>query len=264
MLENRCDNVEKLRVEVDKKAQEWARRSSATVYSRQDYDPAARCTLWTKTLDQIIGNEEWQLQLQQFFGYCLLPTCRLEKALVLYGSGTNGKTTIMKVLKKLMGREKVSHLDLNELGNALTPIPLRDSLVNLTRLSYPLVPSTCNRLKWLISGEPVHIEEKYGEGETVWPTTKFVFEANSMPPAGAIHDDTFAFTRRFFILKLQNVFSGPDNCDVNLVPKLLEELPGIYNWALEGAHDLLFQGSFVKEIGSEGAARDFFLNSVTY
>jgi hypothetical protein len=58
------------------------------------------------------GDLEKQVLLQEFLGYVLMPTCCFEKALFMYGTGANGKSTVIKILEVIIGKNNISHLTL--------------------------------------------------------------------------------------------------------------------------------------------------------
>lgn len=51
--------------------------------------------------------------LQEYVGYCLhISAMPLHRALLLVGSGTNGKGTFLHVVRLLLGRENTSSIEL--------------------------------------------------------------------------------------------------------------------------------------------------------
>ena len=81
--------------------------------------------------------------------------------------------------------------------------------------------------------------------------TRFVFLTNVLP---RIPDVSGALAGRFLLLQLEQSFYGRE--DVTLTEKLLEELPGILLWALQGWVRLRNRGRFVQPRSSEAAIRD--------
>jgi hypothetical protein len=83
-----------------------------------EYDPKAECPRFLQFLDEItLGRAAIQEVLMEFAGYALANgPCYAEKALILYGSGANGKSTFMDVLKALAGSDNYSSLSLTALN----------------------------------------------------------------------------------------------------------------------------------------------------
>src|SRR5262245_7061538 len=86
---------------------------------------------------------------------------------------------------------------------------------------------------------------------------RFTIMTNELPN---LVDSSGALVERFIVLKLRHSFAGKE--DPNLCDRLLAELPGILNWAIEGYRRLKDKGRFempkssadtiraMKEIGS--------------
>ena len=62
------------------------------------YDPEAECPLWQTFLERVLPDGDAQLLLAEFIGYCLMPRHPLEKMLLLYGEGLNGKSVTLEVI----------------------------------------------------------------------------------------------------------------------------------------------------------------------
>lgn len=90
------------------------------------YDPLARCPLWQQTIQEIFPlhgeADRRQHIVQEFFGYCLLPwNHTLEKFAILLGSGANGKSVLLNVLRHMLGSENVSAVPLDALSSEFRP-----------------------------------------------------------------------------------------------------------------------------------------------
>ncbi|MHC4553871.1 MAG: hypothetical protein ACYSUS_01020 [Planctomycetota bacterium] len=80
--------------------------------------------------------------------------------------------------------------------------------------------------------------------------TRFVIMSNELQK---LTDPTGALANRFVYLMMTQSFYGAE--DVNLEAKLMGELPGIFNWALEGLVRLTERGRFEEsEAGKEAKA----------
>ena len=207
-----------------------------------EYDPDAKAPVFEKFLSEVVEEEDARV-LQEFIGYIFLPDCRYEKALMLVGSGSNGKSTFLKTIVALLGKENISNLSIQELVNdRFKRAELFGKLANI----YPDLPSTAMAetgvFKVLVSGEMITAERKFRDPFTFENRAKLLFSANKLPYTS---DDSLAFYRRWIIINFPNEFKGKRK-DPRLVDKLTtpEELSGILNWALEGLHRLLEQDGF--------------------
>ena len=87
------------------------------------------------------------------------------------------------------------------------------------------------RIKALTGGDPITARFLYSESFTYEPVAKFWLAVNHLP---RVRDDSYGFWRRVRVLSFNEQFTG-DDADKGLPFKLLEELPGILNWGVQGA-----------------------------
>ncbi len=101
-----------------------------TVQTETAFDPAAECPLWLQTIEEILPDPESRHLLAQIAGYCLTPDNSHQKAFILYGEGSNGKSVITDVLEALIGRENFAALHLSDLKERFRLTELQNKLVN--------------------------------------------------------------------------------------------------------------------------------------
>ena len=63
------------------------------------YDPQAECPQWDNFIDRVLPAPDAQQLLREFIGYILMSDHRLEKMLLLYGEGLNGKSVTLEVVE---------------------------------------------------------------------------------------------------------------------------------------------------------------------
>jgi len=200
--------------------------------------------LWKKFLNDIFaGNEDLIHYIKRAVGYCLTGSTSEQIFFFCYGTGANGKSVFLAVLRALMGEyakqadfssfliqrnEKVRN-DLAGLAGArvITAVEAEEG----GRLSMQVLKS------WT-GGDPITARFLFGENFTFKPQGKIWLAANTKP---AITERNYAAWRRVHLIPF-NVTIPPEKRDQNLENKLIAELPGILNWALEGLKDYLKVG----------------------
>ena len=208
-----------------------------------DYCPTAGCPRWRRFLDQLWGDATAPVQLlQEWFGYCLLPDTSQQKILAINGPLRSGKSTITRVLRALLGSRNVACPSIRSLSGQFGLWGLLDKLVAIVPDAMLLRP--CPALEELlksISGEDaVDIHRKGLPPLTgVKLPTRIVIVSNDPPK---FCDPSGAMDRRMMSLPTHRSFLGTE--DVTLTNKLLAELPGILNWAIEGWERLHSRGRF--------------------
>lgn len=219
------------------------------------YDSEAECPLWQAFLDRVLPSADAQLLLAEFIGYCLMPGHELEKMLLLYGEGLNGKSVTLEVIESLLGSVNVSYLSLADLTNDdVKRAGIEGKMLNISHESGKDVNP--NVLKQLTSGERVLIKHLYRDPRETNSYGKLIAAFNILPRA----ENTFGFFRRLMILAYQ-VTIPREEIDRQLASKLKGELPGILLWVLKALPALMTRREFSPCESSEKALEQYRLQS---
>lgn len=217
------------------------------------YNHEASCPRWRKFVAEITCDDPAQQKLlQQIAGYSLTTDTRYAKAFIFYGSGANGKSMFTRILGRIVGKDSTSSLNLSTITKQFGLTGLIGKKVNfIDEISGHYFES--NMIKGIISGEQLSAEVKYRpEPIEFVPTVKLIFSVNELPK---INDTTPGLYRRFIIVPFDRSFESRP--DLQLEEKLLEELPGILNWAIEGLKMLREEGRFIETQRNFDAMRLF-------
>lgn len=218
-----------------------------------NYDPTAKCPNWDAFIDDVmLGREELKDIVQEFVGYLL---CDAEyvhhKCLALLGSGSNGKSTFVKVIRALVGRDASSSVNVGDMNNPQNRYVMEGKLVNFAEENDPKRAfQDTSFIKNFTSGGDVMVKKLYSQPYEYRNTTKLIMLFNELPENT---DTTLGFFRRFLLVPFDAEFSEENNnIDHDIEKKLFVELPGILNWAIEGYRRLLNNGRFTqKEVAKE-------------
>lgn len=202
------------------------------------YDPQALCPLWHKFLDRVLPEPESQQVLREYIGYCLMKGHQMEKMLLLYGDGLNGKSVTLEIIESLLGSMNVSYLSLSDLTNDdVKRAGIEGKKLNISHESGKDVNP--NVLKQLTSGERVLIKHLYVDPRETNDYGKFIAAFNQLPKA----ENTFGFFRRLIILPYE-VTIPKEEIDRQLPQKLKAEICGVLNWVLEALPGLMSRHEF--------------------
>ena len=208
------------------------------------YNPTAGYSpRWQAFLSEIFDDDPnlaKQGLLQQFFGYCLLRDSRYQKALFLYGTGSNGKSTVLNVLTAMVGKENTSSLSLQDLSQKFRAQFLQHKLVNLSAEANTRDPLEASAFKAIVDGSPITTERKYGEPFQFNPYAKWIV---SMNDTLTVPDKSYAFGRRVIVLNFNHRFT-PDKIIDRFESHLIPKIDQIFNWALDGLSALIRNGGF--------------------
>lgn len=215
------------------------------------YNQNAECPRFKKFLREILPNEKDRKTVQELFGFALMSDFkRFNKMALFLGSGEDGKSTLIRVLKNLVGESNTSSLALTGItDNQFRPFELVDSKVNIDGdLNAETISS--NRLKKLTGGDGITVEEKYERPFQYQNDTALFFLSNKLP---STKDTTRGFYRRWIIIEFNQKFTeqvgdGNKDADKRLDEKLCNdnELQGVLNWAVKGYNRLTKNERFTK------------------
>lgn len=226
------------------------------------YDPKAVAPKFMAFLNKVLPEKDKQAILCEFLGYVFVPQSylKLEKALFLYGSGANGKSVLYEVIKALLGSFNTSEYTLQSLTdtNGYYRAMIADKLVNYATEINGKLDST--KFKSLASGEAVEARLPYGQPLIVEDYAKLIFNTNELPKEVEFTD---AFFRRFIIIPFQVTIPEKEQ-NKNLHREIIEhELPGVFNWVIDGLKRLLCQKKFSDCPSTDNALDQFRTESDT-
>ena len=206
-----------------------------------EYLPDATCPIFDSYLKYCLPDEEKRMVLQEFLGYIFTPNdiCNLEKCLLLYGEGSNGKSVLYRVINAILGKENISSYSIPQLTDKSKGeyylVNLQDKLLNYCSDTKGAFDDT-GVFKQLVSGERVTGRHPAGRPVEFVNNTKFIFNVNVLPTTP---ENVHGFYRRFEIIDFDVVIEE-DKKDRQLPAKIIEnELPGVFNWILVGLERLL-------------------------
>jgi putative DNA primase/helicase len=211
---------------------------------------------WLEFLAQLWPNDPEAIgTLQEIFGYCLTSDTGQQKAFLIVGPPRSGKGTIARVLEHLVGIDNKVNPTLAELGRNFGIAPLigkRVAIVSDARLGQGAGQHMIAERLLSITGEDaITVDRKYLSAWTGRLQVRFLILSNELP---RFIDASGALARRFIVLKLEKSFYGKE--DHGLLNRLLTELSGILNWAIDGWRRLNGRGYFEMPKSSADAVEE--------
>jgi putative DNA primase/helicase len=216
-----------------------------------DYDKdAPEPKRFYKFLDSLELDEETENTLQEIFGYLLTNDTRQQKIFLIVGPKRGGKGTLVFVLEQMLGSENITFQTLDSLTGEFGRWPLIDKKLAVFADARLGTRGNIHRLvETLLSisgGDPQTINRKYGTFWTGRLGVRFLMTTNNLPK---FKDTSGTIASRFIMLAFTQSFYNRE--DINLKSKLLPELPGILNWALNGLDRLRKYGYFEQPAASK-------------
>jgi len=222
-----------------------------------EFNPNAGCPNIEKFISEVLQEDDIPL-VQQFLGYCLYPDMPAHKSLWLYGSGRNGKTTFVNLIRRLLGDICTVSVPLEELDSwhRFAEARLYGKLLNIVSEPTMTRIMETTRFKRLIGGDLISAEIKNKQNPLNFVNfAKFIIIGNRFPK---VTDSTIAFWERIIVVKFPRTFINDaiPNYDQMLIEK--DGLSGFLNWCLEGLKQLQARNfQFIESKSSEEMKREF-------
>ena len=191
---------------------------------------------WLNFLDELLYPEDI-VTLQEFMGYCLVPTTKAQKMLIITGRGGEGKSRIGVVMKAIFG----SNMSVGSLAKVENSPFARADLEHLLVMVDDDLQmeglSSTNYLKSIITSElPMDLERKGEQSYQGQLVARFMAFGNST--LRSVYDHSLGFFRRQIILS--TIPRPADRVDdPELGEKLIAEKDGIFMWCLLGLFRLM-------------------------
>lgn len=151
------------------------------------------------------GDASIRMLLEEMVGYTMYRRNELGKAFILTGGGKNGKSTFLTMVKRMLGLENISALDMKKLGDRFSTVMLFNKLANIGDDISDDFLSDPSEFKKIVTGELIDAEQKGQPKFQFEPYAKMMFSANSIPRIGKGRDSA-AVLRRLVIIPFNATF----------------------------------------------------------
>lgn len=208
-------------------------------------------TEWLKFLYSVFDNgDEKQTNetiesLQTCLGYSLTGLTKEQCMFLLYGGGSNGKSTLTETIAKIIGDygESIDSSVLMQQKNVNSTAVY--SIAKLQTARFVETGETDDggklaeaQLKKLTGSDKISAQFKYGNEFSFYPKFKIWMSTNNKP---IIRGTDLGIWRRLFLFPFLNSFTG-DKKDKNLPEKLAKESDKILGWCVQGCIKYLDKG----------------------
>jgi putative DNA primase/helicase len=193
--------------------------------------------VWDKFVNEVFGGDVDMVEfIQRLGGYALTGSVKEQKLFYLYGSGANGKSVFLEVLRSISG--SYAH---NLPSEALMTSKHERHPTSFAALQGKRLAISCEMddgMHWAeakiksLTGDPT-ITARFMRGDDFEfaITHKHILAGNFKP---RLKGDDFAMARRMVLVPFNQTFQGARRDD-GLSEKLKGEYSGILQWFIEGA-----------------------------
>ena len=206
-----------------------------------NYDKTATCPRFLKFINRIFKSrrdkDEIIGYLQKALGYSLTGEISQQAIFLLYGSGANGKSTLIETQRLVVG-DYGTTIDSSSLITKKND-SVRNDIARLPNVRFVSASENSKGtvldeelVKKLSGGDQVTARFLFQEEFQFYPQLKLWWAFNHPP---GLNDFTHSLMRRLKLIPFDEVISGKEIIDQSiLLGWHKEELPGIFNWELEG------------------------------
>jgi putative DNA primase/helicase len=201
-------------------------------------------------------NAEAMVFLFEFLGYLLVPSSKMQRALMLLGPGDTGKSTLLTLTEHLLGPSNVSHHSLQSIcDDRFTAADLYGRIANICADLDAKSIGNSGKFKMIVSGDPMSAEFKFKDPFKYRPFARLLFSANEAPGTS---DQSDAYYKRWLVLPMTRKLAREDQ-DPDLVESITspEEMAGVLRYAVAGLRQLFHRGRFDPPPSMEAAASKY-------
>jgi putative DNA primase/helicase len=221
-----------------------------------EFNPSSKtiCKRFIRFLEQTVKTNDAIMQVQEYMGYCFTRDCRFGKVLLLKGPGSDGKSILIKILRKIVGPQNCSSISFRDLEDQFHRSSLYNKLLNIsTEVGSKALES--EYFKAISTGDPISAAFKHQNVFEFLPYCKLIFSANRLP---RVLDNSHGFFRRLLLIQFKRQFFEDDEDNDPLIEdKLTEELPEIFHWALVGLARLWKNNRFTQSVETNELVQDY-------
>ena len=200
------------------------------------YYPEAECPRWEQFISEIFGGDSDMVDyVQRICGYALTGYTREQAFWILYGMGSNGKSTFLNVLYQVAG-EYGSNAPFNTFSEGKNT-QAGDDIARLRGQRVVMASETSEgnalneeRIKSITGGDVITARFLYGRYFEFHPKFKVILAVNHKP---IIRGTDRGIWRRVKLLPFKVSFEK--RADKDLESKLMAEIAGILTWCVKGA-----------------------------
>ncbi len=204
------------------------------------YNPtAAQPTHWLRFLSDLLYPEDIPT-VQEFIGYCLIPSNKGQRMMVIKGRGGEGKSQIGVVLSKLFGTNmkdgSIGKISENRFARA----DLEHILLCVDDDMRMEALRQTNYVKSIVTAQgQMDLERKGKQSYQGWMYARLLAFSNG--DLQALYDRSDGFYRRQLVLTTKDKPADRVD-DPDIAEKMAAEAEGIFLWAFEGLQRLVRNG----------------------
>jgi putative DNA primase/helicase len=194
------------------------------------YEPGATAPRFIEFLQFIFDDDMALVKLiGEIMGYTLIGGEPFKhKAFIFYGEGRNGKSTLLDVIKELLGEHSVSSVSMQRINEPFSMVRMDGKLANIVEESPGVI--NAEAFKNIVSGGYVSAARKHMDEFDLKIKARMFFACNDYPH---FKDSSKGLKDRLTIIPFKKYIKSEDR-NSKIKDELFPEMSGILNFALKG------------------------------
>ena len=212
----------------------------ATIKHPITYNKTKRCPKFLRFLSSCVNHDAKRLrQILDMMAMCFVKKNFIQKGFVIHGNGSNGKSTLLSILRDLLGINNTCSIPMQQFQKSqFLGYEMRGRSANISPDGGVEPITKTGFLKAVLGGDAIRCEQKYHNPFDYVPFCTMIFTFNDLPP---VHDDSDGFARKIQTIHFDSKFEGT-NCNYSIHDDIIEsedEKAGIFNLLMIVAAQLL-------------------------
>jgi P4 family phage/plasmid primase-like protien len=198
-----------------------------------------------KFLRFAIPDRDDREMLLEYIGLCCTIDVHQQKMLIITGDGGTGKSTVINLIQKIVGKRNTSNVAMSKLSENFQAIRMMGKLLNSCADLEIDALDDVTMMKKLIGEDAISDSFKGKDIVSFDNYAKLLFSTNELPLVR--NEKTDGFYRRLLIL---NMNEKPIKRDPNLNKKLEKEIPYLIHISMNALRRLYKRGGILESSGS--------------
>ena len=226
------------------------------------YEEGGECPTMDKFLQAFsCGREKTTRAIWEYIGLIISgdSPIKFKKALILDGLGENGKSTLINIIKVIVGEQNCSSVSIADIpDNRFSSSEMVGKLVNFAEEEPPSLFTSTGKFKAITGGSPIFTERKGEPGEIAVIIAKLIITYNEMPP---LSDGSRGMKKRLLVIPCNQDYAKNSHLKITCIEeKIRAEAPAILFHAIEAMKRLVKQGHFTEIPGGKEKIQEMLEN----
>lgn len=209
-------------------------------------------------LEFAIPDKDDREMLLEYIGLCCSIDISQQKMLVICGEGGTGKSTIINLIQKIVGKQNTSNVAMSKLSENFQAIRMMGKLLNACADLEIDALDDVTKIKQLVGEDSMSDSYKGKDIISFDNYAKLLFSTNELPLVR--NEKTDGFYRRLLILTMNEV---PEHRDPDLPERLEKDIPYLLHMAMEALNRMYQRGHIIVSKNSVEKAKQLRYDSDT-